>query len=101
MGLIGILLTLATLGFAGMMGYEANLQPVILALLPLGVMMGIMIQRGAKSSRIFQRSGFGVLVEIVVLYITCLVTVGIAFGIGWGVREVLQHRPPPGSGSGW
>lgn len=94
MGFLGLILYLACFATAIFMGYSGELNPVYLAVLPLGLVIGQVIQRSARSSRIFRRRGAGVLVELVVLYLMAAVVTAIGIAIGFGITELLKYRPP-------
>ncbi|MFO7726326.1 MAG: hypothetical protein R6V45_12335, partial [Oceanipulchritudo sp.] len=76
------------------MGYTREINPVFLAVLPLGFIFGQVIQRSARSSRIFRSRGPGLLLELILLYVMAALVAGFGLAIGFGVAEVLAHRPP-------
>ena len=93
MGFLGVLVYIAAMAFALIMGYEANFQIIFLLLLPIGFMIGRIVIKGSNSSTIFQSQGFGIVMEIVGFYLVGLILTAVFFGIGYGVMQVLKLSP--------
>ena len=94
MGFLGLILYLACFGTAIFLGYSGELNPVFLAVLPLGLVIGQIIQRSARSSRIFRSGGVGLLLELVALYLMAALVAAFGIAIGFGIVELLEYRPP-------
>lgn len=94
MGFLGLILYLASFLTAIFLGYSGEINPVFLAVLPLGLVIGQVIQRSARTSRIFRRRGVGLLLELVILYLMAALVAVFGIAIGFGIVELLEYRPP-------
>lgn len=93
MGFLGYLIYLGALFVAVYLGYLGDFNVAVLLLVPLGLLVGQLMQRGARSAALFDRRGAGVLVELISRYVMGLILAAIFFGIGIGIFEILKHRP--------
>jgi hypothetical protein len=93
MQLLGALLYLFPMALAMLLGYDANFHRELLLALPVAMVLGVVIRRGARSSRTFRHHGIGILFELVYLYVIALIWIAIAYAAGMGLAEVMKHRP--------
>jgi len=93
MSFFGSLLCIVPLLLALLLGYDGDFNRELLLALPVVVVLGVVIRRGARSSRSFRSGGIGILFELAYLYLIGLIWVAVAFGAGMGLAELLKHRP--------
>ena len=93
MSFLGTLLCIVPLLLALLLGYDGDFNRELLLALPVVVVLGVVIRRGARSSRSFRSRGIGIVFELAYLYLIGLIWVAIAFGAGMGLAELLKHRP--------
>lgn len=92
MGLLGLLVYLSAFVAAAFLGYQGNFNPGMLGVIAFCVLIGQIVRRSGRSGRIFKANGFGILVEVVVMFAVGAIVVAIGYGLGYALLEMPAHR---------
>ena len=99
MGFIGFMVQLAVAGLVLYMGYTVQLYWPILLLCPFGFMLGQFMRTSAKSRADRQIKFTQKVSNFLTAYVVFLVLTAVVFGVGFALLNVLEKRPPPGTGT--
>ena len=79
--------------YAGSIGYQGEFLWSQLLMLAGGILVGIILRRSNNTHKIFRRSALLIPLEILELYAISIVWVGVAYGIGYGIMELMKFEP--------